>query len=101
MTEQDCLFCKIVNKEIPSTIVYQDNDVVAFNDINPQAPVHIIIVPRVHIERISEVGEGQIGFVGRMLLAANKIAQEKNIVEPGFRLVLNNNPGAGQSVYHI
>lgn len=101
MENNDCLFCKIVNREIPSSIVYQDHDVVAFNDINPQAPVHIVIVPRVHIERISEVGEGQIGFVGRMILVANKIAQDKDIVEPGYRLIINNNAGAGQSIYHI
>ncbi len=101
MENQECLFCKIVNREIPSTIIYQDSDVVAFNDVNPQAPVHIIIVPRVHIERVSDMGVGQVGFIGRMVLAANKIAHDNNIVEPGYRLVINNNDGAGQSVYHV
>lgn len=97
----NCIFCKIINKEIPSGMVYSDKDIVAFNDINPQAPVHIVIIPRKHIERLSEITEGDSGLMGRLVFVAKKIAQEKNIAESGYRLVFNCNKDAGQAVFHI
>lgn len=96
----DCIFCKIANKEISSSILYEDQEVVAFEDINPQAPVHIIVIPRKHIPRISELEEGDVSLMGKVIMVAKKIANQKQI-EDGYRLVFNNNPGAGQSVFHI
>jgi histidine triad (HIT) family protein len=96
----DCIFCKIVNKELPSSIVYEDEEIMAFNDINPQAPVHIIIIPKKHIPRVSDLNEEDAALVGRLIIVAKKLAQEKGI-EDGYRLVCNCNPGAGQSVFHI
>lgn len=96
----DCIFCKIVSKEISSSIVYEDDDVLAFDDINPQAPVHIIIIPKRHIERISDLTDADDKLVGKLVIVARNIAHDKQI-EEGYRLVFNNNPGAGQSVFHI
>lgn len=99
--EKNCIFCKIINKEISSDIVYSDKDVVAFNDINPQAPVHIIIIPRRHIERISDITEQDARVIGRLVFTAKKLAQDKNISDSGYRLVFNCNSDAGQAVFHI
>ena len=96
----DCIFCKIVNKEVPSSIVYEDEEIIAFNDINPQAPVHIIIIPKKHIPRVSDLKEEDAFLVGKLIIVAKKLAKEKGI-EDGYRLVCNCNPGAGQSVFHI
>ena len=97
----DCLFCKIAAKEIPSTIAHEDAQVLAFHDINPQAPVHIQIIPKQHIARVSELTEETIPLFGKLTLVANQLAKELKIAEPGYRLVVNCNPGAGQSVYHL
>ena len=97
----DCLFCKIAAKEIPSTIAYEDDKVLAFRDINPQAPVHIQIIPKRHIARVSELTEETVSLLGKLVLTANQLAKELKIAEPGYRLVVNCNPGAGQSVYHL
>ena len=100
MTE-DCLFCRIVSKEIPATVVYEDDAVVAFEDIDPQAPTHIQIIPKRHIARISELSEADAPIMAQLVLAANRLAKEREIAESGYRLVINCDPGAGQSVYHI
>lgn len=97
----DCLFCKIVNKEIPAEVAYEDDTVVAFHDINPQAPVHIQIIPREHIARVSDLTPETEPLVGILVRVANRLAKEFKIAEPGYRLVVNCNPGAGQSVYHL
>jgi histidine triad (HIT) family protein len=97
----DCLFCKIINKQIPSKSVYEDEYVFAFNDINPQAPVHILILPKKHISTILEAGADDNELIGRMFQAANKIAKDSGVSERGFRLVLNCNHDAGQTVFHI
>ncbi len=98
MTE--CIFCKIAAGEI-GKLIYEDELVAAFEDLNPQAPVHILVVPKKHIARISELQEEDAELAGRMILAANKIARERGIDASGYRLVVNCNEGAGQSVWHI
>ncbi len=96
-----CLFCKIINKEIPSKIVYEDEHLFAFEDLNPQAPVHILFVPKKHISTSLDIQEEDNELIGRMFRAANKIAIEKGIAEKGFRTVMNCNSDAGQTVFHI
>jgi len=97
----NCLFCKIVEKKIPSKIVYEDEYVLAFEDINPQAPVHILVVPKKHISTTLEISNDDNELVGLMFQAANRIAREKNIADRGFRLVINCNRESGQTVFHI
>ena len=97
----DCIFCKIAAKEIPAKIAYEDATLFAFHDINPQAPVHIQIIPRKHIARISELSAESASLMGMLVLAANRLAKEFSISEEGYRLVVNCNAGAGQSVYHL
>ena len=97
----DCLFCKIAAKEIPAKIAYEDPEVVAFHDINPQAPVHIQIIPKHHIARVSELTEETVPSITPLVLVANQLARQFGIAEPGYRLVINCNPAAGQSIYHL
>lgn len=98
---KDCLFCRIISGEIPAKIVYEDTDAVAFEDMNPQAPVHILVIPRKHISTTLDIGEGDNPLIGRLFRIAAGIAGEKGIAERGFRLVMNTNAESGQSVYHI
>jgi histidine triad (HIT) family protein len=97
----DCIFCKIAEKKVPSKIVYEDESVMAFEDINPQAPVHVLVIPRKHIPTSLDTDKTDNALIGHLLQIANKIAIEKGIAKRGFRLVLNTNPEAGQTVYHI
>jgi histidine triad (HIT) family protein len=97
----DCLFCKIADRRIPSTIIYEDESVIAFEDINPQAPVHVLVIPRKHIPTTLDINEKDNSLIGQMVQTANRIAEERGIAKRGFRLVMNTNPEAGQSVYHI
>ena len=97
----NCLFCRIVKKEISSKTVYEDDRVLAFEDINPQAPIHILVIPKKHISTLLELKSDDNELVGYMFQAANKIAKEKNIAERGFRLVMNCNRESGQTVFHI
>ncbi len=97
----DCLFCRIAAKKIPAKIIYEDADTVAFEDINPQAPVHVLIIPKKHISTTLEIAEEDKGLIGHLFRVAAKIAGEKGIAERGFRLVVNTNSEAGQTVYHI
>lgn len=97
----DCIFCKIAGKEIPAKIAYEDEDLLAFEDIHPQAPVHLQVIPKRHIARVSDLTEESVGLLGKLVLAANRLAHERGVAEPGYRLVINCNPGAGQSVYHL
>ena len=96
-----CLFCRIVAGEIPGSIVYQDDDLVAFNDINPQAPMHVLIVPRKHIPTTSDISEADEALVGKLVRRAAAIAAERGYAEEGYRTVFNCNRGAGQTVFHI
>lgn len=97
----DCIFCKIVNKEIPATIVYEDDKVVAFNDINPAAPVHVLVVPRQHIESVSKIDEKSAHILPDIFLGVNKVAEKLGIKEDGFRVIVNNGKDGGQVVYHL
>lgn len=96
-----CIFCKIVSGEIPASITYQDEDVVAFRDLHPQAPTHILIVPRKHIATVNDLESGDAALVGKLFLAAKQIAAEHGFTHNGYRLVMNTNHEAGQSVFHI
>lgn len=96
-----CLFCKIANRERPGKIVYEDEQSVAFEDINPKAPVHILIVPRQHLATILDANQTDDRLLGHLLLVANRIAKQIGIAERGFRLVINCNSEGGQAVYHL
>ncbi|MCK4869527.1 MAG: histidine triad nucleotide-binding protein [Gammaproteobacteria bacterium] len=97
----DCLFCKIIAGEIPADIIYHDDDVLVFNDINPQAPVHKIIIPKKHIATLNDITEKEAPLIGHMLLVAKNIAHELNIADSGYRTIFNCNSDAGQEVFHI
>jgi histidine triad (HIT) family protein len=97
----DCLFCKIGAGEIPADVVFETDDVLAFRDINPQAPTHVLIIPKRHIASINELAEGDADIVGRLFLAAKAIARSEGFDEPGYRVVMNCNAAAGQTVFHI
>jgi histidine triad (HIT) family protein len=96
----DCLFCKIIQGEIPSEKVYEDEDVFAFRDINPRAPEHILVVPKTHISRVENLEDNQAGLAGKLIITAKNIARKRG-VRDGYRLVFNNGPHAGQEVEHI
>lgn len=97
----ETIFSKIIRGEIPATIVYEDEQVLAFRDVSPQAPTHILIVPREAIATTNDITAGQEPLVGHMIAVAAKIAQQEGIAESGYRLVFNCNADAGQAVYHI
>lgn len=97
----DCLFCKIINKEIPAQIIYEDEHVLAFNDISPQAPTHVLIIPRKHISTLNDVEQGDETIVGHMIKTAAEIAKEMGFDQSGYRTVFNCNEDGGQTVYHI
>jgi histidine triad (HIT) family protein len=97
----DCLFCKIRDGEIPADIVFESDDVLAFNDVNPQAPIHIIIIPKKHIPTINDVEDGDELVMGKLFSAAKIIAGQKAVSDDGYRLVVNCNEKAGQTVFHI
>jgi len=96
-----CLFCRIIENKIPSKKVYEDAHVFAFEDVNPQAPVHILIIPKKHIATTLDLAEEDNELVGRLYQAANKIARDRGVDEKGFRLVMNCNHDAGQTVFHV
>jgi histidine triad (HIT) family protein len=96
-----CLFCRIVSGEIPSTPVYSDDRVYAFADINPQAPLHVLVVPKRHIATLNDLGEGDDGIVGEMVRRAAAIARERGHDDGGYRTVFNCNADAGQTVFHV
>ena len=98
---KNCLFCKIAAGEMPSTKIHEDENFVVFRDINPQAPTHVLIIPRRHIEKLTDLSEEDAELIGQMQLLANKIAEREGIVSGGFRTVFNCGEGAGQSVWHI
>ncbi|MDA0999591.1 MAG: histidine triad nucleotide-binding protein [bacterium] len=98
---ESCIFCKIIEGKIPSQKVYEDKNLFAFRDVSPQAPVHILIVPKKHIETLLELGEEHSELIGRIHLTANHIARKEGIAERGFRLVVNCKEDGGQTVFHL
>lgn len=97
----DCLFCKIINGDIPGDIVYQDDDVIGFNDINPVAPNHVLFIPRKHISTINDIELADAELIGKLFLAAKQVAEDRGVAAEGYRTVMNCNAGAGQTVFHI
>jgi histidine triad (HIT) family protein len=95
----DCLFCRIIRREIPSPLIYESKDCVAFRDIKPQAPTHVLIVPRQHVVSLNEADDAPL--MGQLLLAAAEVARQEGIAESGYRTVINTNADAGQAVFHI
>ncbi len=100
MSSEDCIFCKVVDGSIPSDKVFEDEKCVAFNDISPQAPTHILIVPRQHIESLDKAGVSDRETLGHLLLTAAQIARDKGFAEAGYRVVINTNSDGGQTVFH-
>jgi len=98
---EDCIFCKIIRKEIPTELVYEDEKVIAFNDINPEAPVHILIIPKEHIPTLNDIGPEQKNLMGHILWTIKEIARMKNLQESGYRILTNCGTGAGQVVFHL
>ena len=96
-----CLFCRIIAGEIPATKVYEDDTLVAFNDINPQAPMHVLVVPRVHVATLNDLGATHDAVVGAMVRRAAAIASDRGFADSGYRTVFNCNADAGQAVFHI
>lgn len=97
----DCLFCKMVSGEIKPDVVYEDAEVLAFRDLHPQAPTHVLVVPKLHISTLNDVRPEQAPLIGKLFLAAQQVAQKEGIAERGYRAVINCNREAGQSVFHI
>jgi len=97
----DCLFCRIVRKEIPASIVYEDESLLVLNDINPQAPMHVLVIPKRHIGSLNELAAGDDALVGEMVRRAAVIARDRGYADRGFRTVFNTNAEAGQTVFHI
>lgn len=97
----DCIFCKIVKQEIPAKIIYQDDQVIAFDDLRPRAPIHKLIIPRKHIATLNDMESGDTELMGHLLQTAKQLAKELNIDESGYRMVINCNAGGGQEVFHI
>lgn len=96
-----CLFCKFVRREIPTREVYRDDDILAFEDINPQAPHHILLIPTAHIESVAVIEPAHQAAMGKLWLVARRIAEERGLVEGGYRLVTNTGADAGQTVFHL
>ncbi len=101
MAAEDCIFCKIAAGEIPATLEYEDEHVVAFKDMNPQAPVHLLVIPRIHIEKINHINAENADILQHLINGANQVAQKFNIDQDGYRLVINSGDNGGQTVYHL
>ena len=101
MSSEDCIFCKVVGGQIPADMVFEDDLCVAFNDISPQAPTHILIVPREHIDSLDKASEDKKDVIGHLLLAGARIARDKGFSENGYRIVINTNSDGGQTVFHL
>jgi histidine triad (HIT) family protein len=97
----DCLFCKVAEGAIPATLVFKDEELIAFRDIHPQAPTHMLIIPKQHIPTLNEAQDEDQILLGKMILRAKKLAQTEGLSENGYRLVFNTNSNGGQTVYHI
>jgi histidine triad (HIT) family protein len=98
---EDCIFCKIVRSEIPAKKVFETEDLLGFDDVNPVAPVHVVVVPKKHIATLTDASESDTHLMGKFLLGAKAAAKEKNLLENGYRVVINTMAGAGQAVFHV
>lgn len=98
---EGCIFCKIVRGELPSTTVYQDEEIVAFRDIHPKAPVHVLIIPRKHVATVADLTEADADLMGKMVVVADKISKQEGLPERGYRLVMNYGPDSGMVVRHL
>ena len=96
-----CLFCRIARRELPAKILFEDDRVLAFDDLRPQAPVHVLVIPKTHIASLNDAPEGSEALLGELLLAARRAARDKGIAETGYRVVLNTGRDSGQEVLHI
>ncbi|HEX8072599.1 MAG TPA: histidine triad nucleotide-binding protein [Pyrinomonadaceae bacterium] len=101
MSEQNCIFCQIVAGEVPAEIIHQDEQSMVFRDTNPQAPVHVLVVPREHLESLDEATQREEAMLGHLLRVAARVANEQGLSESGYRTVINTGAGAGQSVFHL
>jgi histidine triad (HIT) family protein len=101
VSEGDCIFCRIVAGEVPADRVHEDEATVAFRDVNPQAPVHVLVIPRRHIASVADLEAGDAGLVGSLFVVARRIAEGEGLAERGYRLVINAGEEAGQTVHHI
>jgi len=97
----DCLFCRIAEKTLPSKIVHEDDKCVAFDDVNPQAPTHVLVIPRKHVASFAELNEADSGLLVHLMMTSNKIARQKGIAEGGYRMVVNTGKNGGQTVFHL
>lgn len=97
----DCIFCKIANKEVPAKFAYEDEDIIAFHDTNPQAPIHLLIVPKLHIASIMEIPKENEGILTKITMVAQKLARQNNMETKGFRIVVNTGEDGGQTVSHL
>lgn len=97
----DCIFCKIVSKEIPAKVVFENDRVVAFHDVTPRAPIHVLIIPKEHIASVDELSEKSAPLLGEMTLSAQKLARDLGLQPSGYRIVMNTGKNAGQSVFHL
>lgn len=98
---EDCLFCRIASKKIPASVVFEDAEILAFDDIRPQAPVHVLLIPKRHFASLNEADEDKRALLGRLLIAAREIAKLKGVDRTGYRVVFNTGPDSGQEVPHI
>lgn len=98
---EDCIFCKIIKREIPSSIVYEDNEIIAFRDVNPQAPIHILVIPKKHISSLVDLKEEDEILIGKIYTVINKIAKQEEIDKKGFRVIVNCGEDGGQEVKHL
>jgi len=101
MSTNDCIFCKIVSGELPSEKLYEDGQCIAFNDLSPHAPVHILVVPREHIDSLDKAGEKDEALLGHLLATAAEIARRRGIADDGYLVVINTNADGGQTVFHL
>lgn len=97
----ECLFCRMVKGEIKPDVVYEDDEVLAFRDLNPQAPMHVLVIPKLHLATLNDLDDSHAALMGKLFLAAKKVAEQEGLAERGYRTVANCNAEAGQSVYHI
>jgi len=97
----DCIFCRISSGDIPADIVFEDDDIVAFRDANPVAPTHVLVIPRKHISSLAAADPVDEGILGKVMLGVRRVADELDLVEPGFRTIVNTGQGAGQTVFHL
>lgn len=101
MATDDCIFCKIARGEIPARKVYEDADALAFHDLHPQAPVHVLLIPKRHVAALSDVGPADADWLGRLLALTPRLAQDLGVAQTGFRTIINSGRGVGQSVFHL